>query len=269
MNRTILKKGMNLVLNLDIRRKEFMPKTFPFPPGETRETFTKKIIDVTSDIFSIVKVNFQFISDLSEEEIKNLVEYIEKKGLIPWVDYKLGDIGTTNDHSLYNLNNMGFKGITIHQIIGYEEGIRNILNNAQKYKMDVISLAYMSHKGAENYFNVQLKNGKRLYEKIIEDGIKWGVTGFVIGATIEGEVLLRILKKFPENKKFLILIPGFGAQNGNYSILKLFKSYENIIPLPSNGREIIYAWVKSDLSFPEACRSTALKFKEKIQKYLN
>ncbi|MHA1382594.1 MAG: orotidine 5'-phosphate decarboxylase / HUMPS family protein [Candidatus Helarchaeota archaeon] len=269
MNRTKLKKGMNLVLNLDIRRKDFMPDKFPFPTGETRETFAKKIIDVTNEIFSIVKVNFQFISDLSEEKIKNLVEYIECKGLIPWVDYKLGDIGTTNDHSLYNLNNMGFKGITIHQIIGFEDGVSNILNKAQKYKMDVISLAYMSHKGAKNYFNVHVGHGKRLYEKFIEDGIEWGVTGFVIGATIKIKVLSSILKKFPKDKEFFILIPGFGAQRGNYSILKLFKSYENIIPLPSNGREIIYAWVNPGLSFPEACRSTALKFKEKIQKYLN
>ncbi len=268
MDEKIIKKGMNLVLNLDIRRKNFMPNQFPFPPGETRLSFTEKVIDAIKEVFSIVKVNFQFIADLSEDKIKNLVNYIVRKRLIPWVDYKLGDIGSSNDHSLFNLNKMGFKGITINQIIGYQDAVQNILEAARSYDMQVISLAYMSHRGANDYFNAQLLNGKKLYEKIIEDGIKWGVTGFVIGATIGKEVLIEILNKFPKNRLYYILIPGFGAQKGNYSILETFNSYENVIPLPSNGREIIYAWMNSKQSFPEACRAMAIEFKENVSRYL-
>ncbi|MHA1379879.1 MAG: orotidine 5'-phosphate decarboxylase / HUMPS family protein [Candidatus Helarchaeota archaeon] len=268
MNKTKLKNRINLVLNLDIRRKDFMSNEFPFPSGETRESFTQKVINATADIFSIVKVNFQFIADLSENKIKDLVSLINNKGLIPWVDYKLGDIGTSNDHSLYNLNKMGFRGLTIHQIIGFEEGVQNIIKNAKKYKMDVISLAFMSHKGANDYFNIQLFNRKKLFEKILEDGINWGVDGFVIGATITKSILMKIFEKFPNNRNFFILMPGFGAQKGNYPILKLFKTKQNLIPLPSNGREIIYAWKTAQSSFPDACRLAALKFKQKVKQYL-
>ena len=263
----MMKKGTNLVLNLDIRRKEFLPNKFPFPSGETRESFIKKVISVTAEYFSIIKINYQFIADLSEHEIKSLVEFINEKGCIPWVDYKLGDIGSSNEHALFNLNNMGFEGITIHQIIGYEEGVKDILKNAKKYKMDVISLAFMSHKGADDYFNIQLYNGKKLYQKILDDGINWGVNGFVIGATVKEQLLKEILEKFPEDKKYFILLPGFGAQKGNYSILKMFNSYNNVIPLPANGREIIYAWINSKEPFPAACVSVAKMFKERVQQH--
>ncbi|MFX1449322.1 MAG: orotidine 5'-phosphate decarboxylase [Promethearchaeota archaeon] len=256
-----------MVLNLDIRRKEFLPDKFPFPSGETRESFIKKVIDVTAEYFSIIKINYQFIADLSEQDIKSLVKFIKQRDCIPWIDYKLGDIGSTNEHALYNLNNMGFKGITIHQIIGYEEGVKDILKNAKKYNMDVISLAFMSHKGADDYFNIQLYDGRKLYQKIIDDGINWGVNGFVVGATVQEDLLKDILEKLKENKMYFILLPGFGAQKGNYSILKLFNNYNNVIPLPANGREIIYAWINSTESFPEACGSVAKMFKERVQKH--
>ncbi|MFX0134640.1 MAG: orotidine 5'-phosphate decarboxylase / HUMPS family protein [Candidatus Hodarchaeota archaeon] len=267
MYKTIIKKGTNLVLNLDIRRKNFLPNKFPFPSGETRGSFLKRVIDVTAEYFAIIKVNYQFIADVSEERIKKLTELIKEKGCIPWVDYKLGDIGSSNDHALYNLNKMGFEGITIHQIIGYEEGVKNILENAKKYKMDVISLAFMSHKGADDYFNIKLYDGRKFYQKIIEDGIDWGVNVFVIGATVKTDILEDILGKFPKNKEYFILLPGYGAQKGNYSNLELFNSYSNIIPLPANGREVLYAWVNSKESFPEACSSAAKKFKERVQKH--
>ncbi len=267
MYKTIMKKGTNLVLNLDIRRGEFLPNEFPFPSGESRESFTKKVIDATSEYFSIIKINYQFIADFAEETIKKLVRYIKEKDCIPWVDYKLGDIGSSNKHALYNLNKMGFEGITIHQIIGYEEGVKNILDDAKKYKMTVISLAFMSHKGADDYFNIELFDGRKLYQKIIEDGISWGIDGFVIGATVKNKIMKDILEKFPKNKKYFILLPGFGAQRGNYPVLKLFNAYKNIIPLPANGREIIYAWLNSKESFPNACSSTAKRFKENVQKH--
>ncbi|NVM04612.1 MAG: orotidine 5'-phosphate decarboxylase [Candidatus Helarchaeota archaeon] len=256
-----------MVLNLDIRRKDFLPNKFPFPPGENRGSFLKKVIEATAEYFAIIKVNYQFIADVSEDRIKSLIEVIKEKGCIPWVDYKLGDIGSSNKHALYNLNKMGFEGITIHQIIGYEEGVKNILEDAEKYKMTVISLAFMSHKGSDDYFNIELHDGRKLYQKIIDDGIIWGIDGFVIGATVKNKIMKDILEKFPKNKKYFILLPGFGAQRGNYPVLKLFNEYNNIIPLPANGREIIYAWLNYPEPFPKACSLTAKRFKDSVQKH--
>jgi len=70
-----MKKGTNLVLNLDIRRKQFLPDKFPFPSGETRESFIKKVINITAEYFSIIKINYQFIADLSEQNIKSLLKF--------------------------------------------------------------------------------------------------------------------------------------------------------------------------------------------------
>lgn len=254
-----------LVLNLDIRRNNFDPSKWQYPPKYTRNQYIIELINKLGHYFQIIKINYQFINDLDLSTIQAFTFSIEKNGCEPWVDYKLGDIGSTNEHALFTINDMGFKGITIHQTIGYKEGVEDILKSARKYDMKIISLAYMSHKGASDYFNLKLESGKTLYEKIIEDGIKWGVDGFVIGATVETPILANILKKIPQDKQYMILMPGFGSQEGNYENLTLFKNYDNIIPLPANGREIIYNWTKKDKSFPSACLEKAEEFVKKVE----
>jgi len=177
----IRRKQTNLVLNLDVRDPN-TEERFPLPPNMEKIEFIKRIIELTSSNFAMIKLNYQFLLGFSRSTIINIVNHVKKQDCIPWVDYKLGDIGSTNEQAMHALASMKFEGITVHQVIGYKQGLENILKLAETYKFDVISLLYMSHPGAKNYFQIELSDGKKLYQKFLEDAIEWGLKGFVVGA---------------------------------------------------------------------------------------
>lgn len=263
----IKQKRTNLVLNLDVRNPKYDSK-YPLPPGLNREETIHQIIEITAPHVAIVKMNYQFLLDLPHDLIRDLVDFVERHDCIPWVDYKLGDIGSTNEQALHSLADLNFKGITVHQVIGYEQGLENILTLAKRYELDVVSLLYMSHPGAKDYFQSKLQTGKALYQKFLEDGIRWGLQGFVVGATIPQSILQDILNQLTKTgEKHCLLMPGFGAQKGDAKLLKLFNSYKNILPLPASGRKIIYSWTSGKQDFLESCKNEILEFKSLIEKY--
>jgi len=103
----IRRKQTNLVLNLDVRDPN-TEERFPLPPNMEKIEFIKRIIELTSSNFAMIKLNYQFLLGFSRSTIIDIVNHVKKQDCIPWVDYKLGDIGSTNEQAMHALASMKF-----------------------------------------------------------------------------------------------------------------------------------------------------------------
>jgi len=85
----------------------------------------------------------------------------------------------------------------------------------------VISLVHMSHKGANEFYSLDViknKKSKKLYEIFLENSIRWNVDGIVVGAS--KPTLVKSCSEYIQNiknsnKRPLIFSPGVGFQGGD------------------------------------------------------
>ncbi|GBC74971.1 Orotidine 5'-phosphate decarboxylase [archaeon HR06] len=180
------KKESRLVLALDVD-----------PP------FLHKFFRLSSSILAF-KLNLPLLITLSLKEIKALIDKAKDLEILTIADIKLNDIGNTNLKVANLLWDLGFDALIVNPIVGYEDGLKEVIEGAKKLGKGIINLVYMSHKGAEEFY-------LSLYQKFLEKSLLWGVDGIVVGAT-NLKILEEVSKKV--KGKLLIFSPGIGFQGG-------------------------------------------------------
>ena len=127
-------------------------------------------------------------------------------------------------------------------------------------------LALTSNKGSHDFQLIEDKNGKRLFENVIETSSRWAGENemmYVVGAT-QGRMFEDIRKVAPRS---FLLVPGVGAQGGSLEEVCRYGMIDDCGLLVNSSRGIIYA--SSEADFAEAAAREASKLAAQMASLLN
>ncbi len=229
--------------------------------------FNKRIIDATHEFAVAYKPNLAFYEMLGAAghmSLEMTVSYIRENypDLFLIADAKRGDIGNTSlmyAHAFFKT--LDFDAITLSPYMGYDS-ISPFLEAGGKW---VILLALTSNEGSKDFQQLQLKDGKQLFEKVISTSAEWGNvnnTMYVIGAT-KAKALGRIRKLIPEH---FLLVPGVGSQGGSLEEVAQYGMNDRCGLLVNASRSIIYADVTN--KFEDAAREEASRLQAQMEEIL-
>ena len=222
--------------------------------------FNKQIIDATNEFCVAYKPNIAFYESLGKSgwgSLQKTLDYIPKD-IFTIADAKRGDIGNTS--SMYAktfFENMDFDSVTVSPYMG-ADSVTPFLEFEDKW---AVVLALTSNKGGLDFQKIEDKNGKKLFEKVLETSKEWGTYEnmmYVVGAT-RVEELLEIRAIVPNH---FLLVPGIGAQGGNLRDVSKFGLNADCGLLVNSSREIIYAG--NDIDFARKAKIEAQKLQQEM-----
>ena len=222
--------------------------------------FNKQIIDATKDYCVAYKPNIAFYESMGVKGWKSLqktIEYIPEN-IFTIADAKRGDIGnTSNMYAKAFFENMNFDAVTVTPYMG-SDSVIPFLEFKEKW---VILLLLTSNKGALDFQTIMSKNGRVLFEEILETSMKWGTNEnmmYVVGATRAAQ-LSEIRKIIPNH---FLLVPGVGTQGGNLQDVSKYGMNQDCGLLVNTSRSIIYA--SDSLCFAERAREEVQKLQHEM-----
>ena len=201
--------------------------------------FNKQIIDATKDLCVAYKPNIAFYESMGVSgwnSLQKTLDYIPND-IFTIADAKRGDIGNTS--SMYAnafFENMSFDSVTVAPYMG-SDSVTPFLEFENKW---VIVLALTSNKGGLDFQKIEGKNGKQLFEQVLETSKEWGTDEnmmYVVGAT-RAEELLEIREIVPNH---FLLVPGVGAQGGSLKDVAKYGLNKDCGLLVNSSRGIIYS----------------------------
>ena len=222
--------------------------------------FNRRIIEATKESAAAYKLNLAFYESEGIDGLKNLEETLSfiPKQILTIADGKRGDIGNTSSlyaKSIYE--HFKFDSATLNPYMG-KDSLEPFLSYTSKINF---ILALTSNPGSADFQKQQMKDGKYLYQCVIEKIQDWNKNlncGIVFGATNikELEENLAVIKDLP------LLIPGVGAQGGSLEdIIRILFSGNKSSFLINVSRGIIQKSLGED--FAEAAKNE-LSFLNKI-----
>ena len=225
--------------------------------------FNRRIIDATKDFCVAYKPNLAFYEAMGPkgwEALEKTLAYIPEN-IFTIADAKRGDIGNTS--SLYAktfFEYLNFDAVTVAPYMG----IDSVTPFLKKNKF-VILLGLTSNKGSHDFQFTELKNGKRIFEEVIEVSKNWADNDqlmYVVGAT-NAQELRNIRKIVPDH---FLLVPGFGAQGGSLEEVVENGMNKDCGLLVNSSRGIIYA--DNSEKFDEIARIKAKEIQIKMDQLL-
>jgi len=172
---------------------------------------------------SAVKPNAAFYFQYGKEglfALTKLVKYMKKEGVPVIIDAKLGDIGKTSiAWARFVFEVLQGNAVTVNPYMGFDALSPFFNYNDRGFYV----LALTSNQGTKDFQFLTLKNGMKLYQKVLQKITVWNQenegVGAVIGAT--QKTLNEAIKFLCQSGRTLpLLIPGVGAQGGSYSWVK-------------------------------------------------
>ena len=222
--------------------------------------FNKQIIDATKDLCVAYKPNIAFYESLGVSgwvSLQKTLDYIPKN-IFTIADAKRGDIGnTSNMYARTFFEKMNFDSVTVTPYMG-SDSVTPFLYFKDKW---AIVLALTSNKGGLDFQKTENKNGKQLFEQVLETSQNWGTDKnmmYVVGAT-RAEQLSEIRAIIPNH---FLLVPGVGAQGGSLEDVAKYGMIPDCGLLVNSSRGVIYA--SSDIDFAEKAREESEKLQHKM-----
>lgn len=238
--------------------------------------FNKEIIDATLDVVACYKVQIAYYEALGLAGLiayKNTLQYLREKDAIIIADIKRGDIAATASQYAKAHFTGDFEAdfITLSPYMGIDS-IEPYMPYMESGKKGVFVLVRTSNKGAEDFENLDIEGGKKLYnevaDKITEAGQtvkgRYGYTaiGGVIGCTHveEGK---EIRNRY---RNMFFLIPGYGAQGGTAKDVALYlKNGNGGVVNSSRGILLAYKKENKELEYAECARNEAINMRDAIR----
>lgn len=246
------------------------PKKLPDHLSKDAEgmlTFNKAIIDATAKYAIAYKPNAAFYEALGSEGWKALEEtilYIKDNhpDCLVILDSKRGDIGNTSGlYARSAFEQLGADAITVAPYMG-EDSVKPFLNYKGKW---VILLALTSNMGANDFQQLEINGGLKVYEQVLEKSQEWATSEemmYVCGAT-QASYFERIRKLVPDH---FLLVPGVGAQGGSLQEVSRYGMTKECGLLVNSSRGIIFASKGKD--FAEAAGEQAHLLQKEMDRYL-
>ena len=231
-----------------------------------RWAFNRRIIDATHEHAACYKPNLAFYEDAEGwRALRETVAYAHGRGVPVLLDAKRGDIGNTARQYAKLLDDRGSglaaDAITVNPYLG-RDSLEPFLAREEK---GVFVLARTSNPGAADFQNLEVGNGKRLYEYVAQRAAEWnerGNVGLVVGATAPEE--LEALRGLVPDLPFLV--PGVGAQGGDAEAAVEFGLADGV-GLVNSSRGIIFAGEGSSQAFDGAAGEAAKRLKRRLNRY--
>ena len=239
--------------------------------------FNKQIIDATLDVVACYKVQIAYYEALGMEGMiayKNTLQYLRQKDAIIIADIKRGDIAATASQYAKAHFTGDFEAdfITLSPYMGMDS-IEPYLPYMKENNKGVFVLIRTSNKGAEDFENLDLVDGRKLYtavgDKLAELGEEvkgkhgYSQIGGVIGCThVEEGKEIR-----DRYKDMFFLIPGYGAQGGKAEDVAIYLNNGNG-GVVNSSRGILLAYKKQnrEMEFALCAREEAIKMRDEINK---
>ena len=222
--------------------------------------FNKQIINATKDLCVAYKPNIAFYESMGVSgwnSLQKTLDYIPND-IFTIADAKRGDISNTSRmYARAFFENMNFDSVTVAPYMG-SDSVTPFLEFKDKW---AIVLALTSNKGGFDFQKLEGKNGKQLFEQILDTSKEWGTDKnmmYVVGAT-RAEELSKIRKIIPNH---FLLVPGVGAQGGNVQDVAKYGMNADCGLLINSSRGIIYAG--NDVDFAEKAKIEAQKLQHEM-----
>ncbi|MCC5945529.1 MAG: orotidine-5'-phosphate decarboxylase [Bernardetiaceae bacterium] len=231
-------------------------------------SFNKAIIDATLPYAVSYKINTAFYEAQGAsgwESMQKTIAYLPEQVLCI-ADAKRGDIGNTvaqYAHSFFE--ELAVDAITVAPYMG-RDSVEPFLAYRNRW---TILLALTSNPSSQDFEMLELANGNRLYEEVIEQSKNWGSDEqlmYVVGAT-QSDYLSAIRKRIPH---YFMLVPGVGAQGGDLDTVSRLLMTQEVGLLINSSRSIIYASQAEDFATKAAlaAKDLQLQMASCLQKYL-
>ena len=191
--------------------KDYSEQLFPEEPEKATAKalwiFNKEIIDQTCDIVSAIKLQYAYYEMYGIEALKTMLltaRYAQKRGMIVIGDCKRNDIGSTatayaeavlgqTELLLGETKEMsGFDACTVNAYLGID-GVQPFIDVAKSDGRGIFCLVRTSNPSAGDFQDLELKDGRKLYEAVAAKVDEWGKdligeegfssVGAVVGAT--------------------------------------------------------------------------------------
>jgi orotidine-5'-phosphate decarboxylase len=177
-----------------------------------RWAFNRRIIDATHEHAACYKPNVAFYEDSDGwRALAETIAYAHGKDVPVLLDAKRGDIGNTARRyaTMLDDDGLGADAITVNPYMG-RDSLEPFLSRTEK---GVFVLCRTSNSGGADFQNLDVGNGKPLYQYVAQRCADWNQhdnVGLVVGATATEELeAIRDLVDVP------FLVPGVGAQGGD------------------------------------------------------
>ncbi|RLC41655.1 MAG: orotidine-5'-phosphate decarboxylase [Candidatus Coatesbacteria bacterium] len=278
LSKKIIEVNSRIVVGLDphldmfpesILREHDITKNSIYESGETVQRaadavahFMRIAIDAVYEYACAVKLQsalYEALGIPGMEVMANTLQLASKYDLITIVDGKRGDIGS----SMKGYLNAYFSSdgsapfeadaITINPYMGYD--VVSIFNEALiEWGKGLFVLVRTSNPEASSIQNVKLSNGSELFEHMAGLVEEWGrdyrgeifgysSMGAVVGLTA-GEDAFKVRQHLGNS---YLLMPGFGPQGGELSIIRDLCSKSGLGVLLVSSRAILFSDIGKDL----------------------
>lgn len=246
---------------------ERIPEHLKSSPDSLFE-FCRAIIDATADYCVAYKPNLAFFEQWGAkgwQTLERVLAYIPDTHFTI-ADAKRGDIGNTSRrYARTFFSTYSFDALTVAPYMG-EDSVTPFLEGHQGW---VIVLGLTSNPGSQDFQQLQLKDGRFLWESVLEKVSQWAAPDrlmFVVGAT-QPEAFRRVREIVPNH---FLLVPGVGAQGGSLEEVAKYGMNEEVGLLVNSSRGILYAGQGPGFaeSSRKAAHSLAQKMAPLVQKVL-
>lgn len=201
--KSVESKNTVLCLGLD-------PDPSQHPDTREKLVFCLDVIEKVSSHVAAVKINENFVRDLSLEDHRKITSLAESRGLLSIYDCKIGDIENSNRAGFQLVRKLGYDFATFNPILG---NVVEAARDAEQAGVGVLALLHPSNPASRKYYRA-LVDGRKLYELILEDICSSDVEGVVLGLhpDITVEEIARVRDALGGDR--IILFPGVGVQGG-------------------------------------------------------
>lgn len=202
--------------------------------------FNRFVIEQTANSAIAYKPNLAFYEaygEIGNTALLDTCKALKELDIPVVLDAKRGDIGNTAEfYAKAIFDDLGGDATTLAPYMGFDS-VGPFAAHIDKLSF---VLGLTSNQSASDFELLELKNGKKLYQAVMEKVTSWREKhpniGLVVGATQEKEIkeIAQITKNTP------LLVPGVGAQGGDLKAV-IENLYSNNILLINVGRAVLYA----------------------------
>ncbi len=211
--------------------------------------FNRAVIDATAPYTVAYKPNMAFYEENGTQgwiSFERTCRYIRERypEILVIADAKRGDIGNTSEMYARGFFDRGMTdAVTLSPYMG-----RDTVDPFLKFPGAwAVLLALTSNPSAADFEMLELANGRKLYEQVLETSRGWGSadnTMYVVGAT-QARMLSGIRRIVPDH---FLLVPGVGAQGGSLEEVARYGMNSRCGLLVNSSRGIIYADSSADFA---------------------
>ena len=256
------------------------PDRFGGDPAQVAKAivfYFRGIVEATEDLVACYKPQSAFFEALGIPgliALAQIIADIKSRGVPVILDAKRGDIGSTSEayaQSYLADGVFGSDALTVNPYLGLDT-LEPFIDQAVEAKRGLFVLVKTSNPGSGDFQDVQLEDGRKLYEKVADDlatlakghlnGTSYSPIGAVVGATHPQE-LKTLRTRLPHS---ILLVPGYGTQGGSAEDVVHAFDQNGLGAIVSSSRALTYATQGDD--FAEQAREASTRMRDAINKQI-